>query len=195
MMVATLVCTFYLATISTTTVVLFPALLLIAGFVGEHLVERSKTKIEQDPTVSHREWVSIGFYSLIAICGIFMVGSAINFSAIVPAELTQTDGLVFTSAIAIGEGMFFHGFILDALLSYRYPANLGVFGSPYIAMFLTASIFAVYHLQRYGGNWDLMGYVFAGGFLMAYANYKSRRISPSMIAHWVNNVIAFLGVI
>jgi membrane protease YdiL (CAAX protease family) len=190
---------FYLSTISTTTVALYPALIAIAGFAGEQAVQKFFKKKHSDAQeidrhLDKKELSSILYYGVVALCGMLAVGYALTLSgvSVIPAELSGGDSFIYTCSIAIGEEQFFRGFIIDGLLSIDIPV-LNQFGS-YGAIFLSALIFMAYHNARYGGSWELMSYVLAGGILIGWANYKSKRISPGMLGHLGNNIIAFLGV-
>jgi membrane protease YdiL (CAAX protease family) len=127
----------------------------------------------------------IAYYTVIALFGIFLIGYAINLVPLtIPAALTGTDAILYSVLIGIAEEQFFRGFLTDWLLS--------VLPSWIMAVSAGAGIFAVYHFARYGTQLNALVYVFAGGFILGWVAYKSRRLSPTMIAHAANNTISYL---
>lgn len=171
----------YLSTFETTTIVLFPAVLLLSGLAMELYLERKREFT--DSITEPATMKQIGYYTVIAIFGIFLTGWTIQQSKI-PMQLTGYDALLYGMLIAIAEEQFFRGFITDWLLT-KFP-------HPMMALASAAVIFCVYHLARYGTQIDALIYVFAGGFTLSWVSYKSQRISPAMCGHLLNNVAAIL---
>ena len=169
----------YLATFETTTLVLFPAFLIVFGLVMEIWMEKKEEVADIQP----QSWKTIGFWTLIALGGIFLTGFTINYSQFFSMSLVSA--VSYTAVSAIGEEQFFRGFITDFMVSRVPNEILGVLAS--------AGIFTMYHLARYGLNPDAMLYTLAGGFILSWVAWKSRRISPCMLAHLINNVVAVLG--
>lgn len=151
---------------------------------------RLEKKVETvpDSITSPTTQATILKWTLIALAGIFLMGVFVKMKF--PLEITELGMLVaiiFGFIIGISEEQFFRGFILDWLLS-KLP-------SPSLALLSSAMIFTVYHLAVYGTDFDSLMYVFAGGLILSWVAYKSRRISPPMLAHGLNNVYAALQVI
>jgi membrane protease YdiL (CAAX protease family) len=190
--------TIYLATATTTVVVVFPALLLLTGWFGERIIERRSAKPEEDPSLSKTEYKSILFYGLLAVAGTFIMGYAIQnvhlFGTVEGMQLSALDSLLYTVLIAVGEEEFFRGFVTEALLNLKMPAKFGLFNTPYVALLMSAFLFCGYHFARYGTNPDALMYVFAGGFVLSWVAWRSRRISTTMIGHGLNNLLAWCGV-
>jgi len=124
-------------------------------------------------------------YTLIALVGIFFMGFLVKVTF--PLELSGYNIIIFGFIIGVAEAQFFRGFITDYLLS--------TLPNPIFALLGSALIFMVYHFAVYGTQYDSLMYVFAGGLILSWVAYKSRRISPPMIAHGLNNVYAALMVI
>ena len=182
--------TIYLATYSTTTVVIFPAILLLGGLGMEILLERHKHPEGEEANEKHIDWKQIAYYSLISLMAMLLIGFAIQY---IPLAGAGFDSLIYTAIIGISEEQFFRGFITDSLLSVKMPLVNTVL-NPYLALMASAAVFTVYHNARYGSNADAMLYVFFGGFILSWVAYKSRRLSPSMIGHALNNIASALGV-
>lgn len=174
--------TIYLSTFQTTQIVLFPVTLLLSGLVMEFYLERKREYVDSilEPTTMKQ----IGNYTIIALFGIFLTGYVVQKFKI-PMELTGYDAILYGVLIAIGEEQFFRGFITDWLLTQLK--------SPMLALLVSALTFMIYHFAVYGTQADALIYVFAGGFVLSWTAYKSRRISPPMLAHIINNVAAVLG--
>ena len=172
--------TLYLATYQLTSVILFPVVLLFSGVMLQLYIER---KIEY---VNHMTEPStlknVAFYTIIAFFGIALTGYVV---ANLPFELTGFDALLFAILMAIAEEPFFRGFITNYLLLKLK--------NPSIAIILSGFIFGVYHLARYGGDHSALIYVSLGGMILSWAAYRSGRLSPCMLAHIINNIIATMG--
>lgn len=180
LIVLAIMVTIFLATFETTAVVLFPAILLITGLVMEFYLEKRREYTDHifEPLTIRK----IGYYTVLALFGVFVAGYAIQR---VPMELTGYDALLYGVLVAVAEEQFFRGFITDWLLSR--------IGNRMIALFVSALVFMVYHFARYGTATPALVYVFAGGFILSYVAYRSKRLSPCMLAHVANNVIAVIG--
>ena len=174
--------TIYLSTFETTTIVLFPAILLITGLIMEFYLEKKR---EVTDHITEKSTIkSVGYYTVLALFGIFLAGYAIEkFRP--PMELTGYDALLYSMLIAVAEEQFFRGFITDWLLSK--------IAQPHMALLASALIFTIYHFARYGTKPEALLYAFAGGFILSWVAYKSRRLSPCMLAHILNNAIAVIG--
>jgi len=170
----------YLATFETTVTVLFPAVLLITGLVLQFYLQR---RVE---VVNHlaESAGNIGFYTLVALAGIALASfMAPAVTRLPKMELTGVDAMLYGALIAISEEQFFRGAILNFLFTLVNPT---------VAIFSSAAIFMVYHFAVYGTIASSLVYVLVGGLSLAWADYRSGRISPSMLAHIFNNVIAVL---
>ena len=177
--------TLYLSTYQTTTVALFPAVLLITGIVLQFFLLR---RVETVDSVFEPEtaW-NIGFYTLLALAGIGL-GSIISpaLAKAVPVQkmqLTGMDAVLYSVLISIAEEQFFRGAITNFLLS-MFPPSMAVLGS--------AAIFTAYHLAVYGTEASALIYVFVGGAVLAFVAYRSGRLSPACLAHMFNNVLSFV---
>lgn len=181
----------YLFTIAGSAVVIFPLVLLLTGIVLHKFVQhRSKNQEDQDfddtPITNENLWKNFIFYTVIALFGVFMVSEAIN---VLPLDmtpgLTGIYSLLYEVLIGIAEEEFFRGFVTDWLLT-SLP-------SEYIALFLSAVIFCIYHLAVYGTQIASLVYVFFGGLILSWVSYRTLHISPCMSGHMLNNVGAYVS--
>ena len=174
--------TLYLATYQLTSVILFPVILLFSGVMLQFYIER---KIEYVDHMTEPSTIkNVAFYTIIAFFGIALTGYVV---ANLPLELTGFDALLFAILMAIAEEPFFRGFITNfLLLKLRNPA---------LAIILSGFIFGIYHLARYGGDLSALFYVSFGGMILNWVGFRSGRLSPCMLAHIINNVIATIGEI
>ena len=177
----------YLATFETTTVVMFPFFLLVGGVAMEVFLERG----HKPEVVSFSEEKSslsqVAFYTVLALFGIFLTGYAVN---LVPSlkmlSLTGVNAMLYGVLMGIAEEQFFRGFITDWFL-----ANMG---NVWVALLASAGVFTAYHFARYGTSANALAYVFFGGLILSWTAWKSRRVSPSMLAHAGNNFISYINV-
>jgi membrane protease YdiL (CAAX protease family) len=174
----------YLATFTPTTIIIFPALLLLSGLVMERFLERKFEAVE-DTVTSPSTQREVLKYTLIALVGIFFMGFLVKVTF--PLELSGYDIIIYGFVIGVAEEQFFRGFLLDFFLAYLPSAIM--------ALLASAVSFMIFHFGVMGTAYDSLMYVFAGGLILSWVAYKSRRISPSMIAHGGNNVYAALMVI
>jgi membrane protease YdiL (CAAX protease family) len=172
----------YLSTFQTTVVILFPAVLLIAGLVLQFYLQR---RVEVVDSLSESAG-NIGFYTLIALAGIALASFvAPTVSRLPNMELTGVDAMLYAVLIGVAEEQFFRGAILNFLLTLTNAT---------VAIFSSAAIFMVYHFAVYGTSTSNLVYVLVGGLALAWAAYRSGRLSPSILAHVANNILAFLIV-
>lgn len=173
----------YLSTFENTTVILFPALLLTFGLIMEFFLEKKREDISENQ--KDKEWREIGFYTVIALLGIFVTGFGMQHFGMALA-FPGFSGLAYGVLMAVAEEQFFRGFITDLFLAR--------IKRPFVAVMLAGVTFTIYHIARYGADTSAMVYVLAGGIILSWVAYRSKRLSPSMIAHIVNNVRAVVGM-
>ena len=182
LIVISMMLTVYLATFETTTLVLFPGILLLIGLVMEFYLESKREFV--DHITEPKSMKQIGYYTIIALLGMFMSGYMIDMTNM--TVLSGVSAIGFGVLMAVAEEQFFRGFITDFLLT-RFPNYI-------LALVTSAGVFTIYHLARYGGQPDAMMYVFAGGFILSWVSWKSQRLSPCMLAHAINNIIVVMGL-
>jgi len=174
--------TIYLATFETTVIILFPALLLITGLVLQFYLVR---KVEVVDSLVENAG-NIGFYTLVALAGIALASFVSPAVSRLPKmELTGVDAMLYAVLIGVAEEQFFRGAILNFLLTLTNST---------IAIFSSAAIFMTYHFAVYGTSTSNLVYVLVGGLALAWAAYRSGRLSPSILAHVINNVLSFMVV-
>jgi len=157
-----------------------------------------KRREVDDSSVTRKEGLSLGYYTVVALFGILAIGYAINLTKYISSLQTfstQYDSLLYSALMAVSEEMFFRGFITDFLLTASAVTSIKILkiGYPYNALILSATIFMGYHFARYGTQFDALIYVFAGGFILSWVAFKSKRLGPSMLAHSITNIISVLG--
>jgi membrane protease YdiL (CAAX protease family) len=172
----------YLATFEQSFVILFPAVLLITGIVLQFYLQR---RVEVVDSLA-KSAGDIGFYTLIALAGIAIASFTAPALAKLPKmELTGVDAMLYAVLIAVAEEQFFRGAILNFLLTLTNPT---------LAILSSAAIFMVYHFAVYGTILANLIYVLIGGLVLSWVAYRSGRLSPSILAHVLNNTLSFLIV-
>jgi len=166
--------------------------------VGFSLQVVLKGKIKRDDTMSKNDLVDITKYSLLAISGMFvaswMLPQVFTPSTIVP--LSTTDSIIYGQIFAITEEVFFRGAV-TYFIFWIFPSgfHLGLMGfvvpHQIFVSVLSGSVFAFYHLARYGFSQATV-YVWIAGVILAAVVIYSKRISPAILAHMSNNFLAVL---
>lgn len=179
--VSALLCSVYLSLwAAERDIVLFPAILLVSGLF---LVIVSGRRIEHDVDISQPEAKEMFIYTCAAMAGILL--SAFAGAIAVPASramaLTKIDQVVFAVLLAVAEEMFFRGGVLSFLNAYLR--------SDVLSTLANAAIFTVYHLAVYQAPSALI-FVFGSGLVLAYVTLRSGRLTPAMLAHVLNNLVA-----
>jgi membrane protease YdiL (CAAX protease family) len=127
-------------------------------------------------------------YIVANFAGFFILDLVIPPSAPILLRQSVSPGSPFvTVMIAIPEETLFRGWLAPWLANVSHTGPLG--GS-----FLSAVLFAVYHLFVYGTSPALLGIVFGAGFITAYTAIKTKVLSITMTSHLVNNFLAVSGV-
>jgi len=155
--------------------------------------------------VSDSEWFNLGVLGGLFACGVGMgliagipritprlnsralVFGFIGFLAVLPISafihLSSALSIASTSTVlfaAIAEEWFFR-FGLQRLLER--------FTNPWIALFLQAGAFMVYHWRVYPGyNFTAAAFPLIAGLIFGVINVVSKDISASMLAHFLNNL-------
>jgi membrane protease YdiL (CAAX protease family) len=181
----------YFATFQTTTIIIFPAVLLVGGLCMEYMLERRKggfkTEDQPETNTSSKSMVSTGYYSIIVLCGLLIASSAINLTGYLSSlSFTGSDALLYSVLMAIAETQFFIGFIADWFLSFIKVLW------PWGSIFASAGVFAAYHLARYSTDFNALAYVFFGGLILTWVSYRTKRLGPAMLGHSMANVISVL---
>lgn len=138
--------------------------------------------VSEDPQIDQKESHQIFYYTLVALAGIsfgslFAKGIAPRLPASLISENAGLVAIGFTVLMAIAETQFFFG---ELFMLFKRLGSM--------AILAVATIFTGYHWKIYGTSEASLIYVFVGGLALAYAAYKTRRITSSMIAHIVNNL-------
>lgn len=103
-----------------------------------------------------------------------------------PLSLASTIGnnlsvqLAFNALEAIAEEQFFRGFWLNLFLSRV---------DPYTACVADGIFFGIYHFFVYGYSSSLILLVMLSGMILAYSDWRTGNLAPSLISHVVNNLL------
>jgi len=179
LIVLAMMLTVYLSTFENSNLIMFPGLLLTFGLVMEWFMEKKREDIS-DQTMTTAGWKEIGVYTILSLFGIFLVGY--GTTKLPFAIFVGFSALAYGALMAIAEEQFFRGFITELCLAR--------IKRPILALLTSGFTFTIYHIARYGTEPDAMIYVFAGGLILSWSAYRSRRFSPGMLAHIVNNLRA-----
>lgn len=160
---------------------LFPSFLIVFGLLMEKFLMPKKIKDEGDTI---KDSGNIIFYTVIALATfVFLSLVTPSVAKIMGLEITGYDSILFGVMMAIGEEMFFRLAWANLLIQVSHSEIFGAL--------MGAGIFAVYHLAAYGDNPSAMLFVLGAGFTLIYIDLQMHRLSPSMLAHIGNNVLAY----
>jgi membrane protease YdiL (CAAX protease family) len=174
----------YLSTFDLGFLALFPAFLGISGLVMQIYTEKRIAYVKTSLS-------SIILYTMIAFGGL-MVASllaknnpwVLTQGSIFSASLSKMaviDQQLFGVLMAISEEQFFRGFITSYFVDRTNPF-IGCAGS--------SGVFAVFHFAVYGTSPTALTFIFMSGLILSFVAYKTGLISPTMIAHIINNLVA-----
>jgi membrane protease YdiL (CAAX protease family) len=177
----------YLATYQTEVVTIYPTILLLTGMVLSRWYQADPSSVAVDRTLEERElwetvkWVVIGVASLVAIS--YTTDWAFSPARVKldVAQLSSLDLKLFGVLMAISEEHFFRGFITPYFVS-RTSMALG--------LLLSSMIFATYHFAVYQVDLQALAYVLMAGALLGYMTIQTGRLTPAMLVHIVNNLLA-----
>jgi membrane protease YdiL (CAAX protease family) len=164
----------------------FPALLAVFSMAMSAFI----MKTSRDTNLTLSEMRDIAKYAFLGLLAIMGFGTVLT-QFLIPQSvaLSTQDLLMYQTAIAINEEMLFRGFF----------ANFAwMFTKSHLATSIASTvIFTVVHLPVYESNTMAMAYVIFSGFVLTGIALVSRRVSPGMLAHLSNNILAsgVLGVV
>lgn len=170
----------YLATFDLGIVVLFPVILLITGISLQMYVGR---KVDEDERIDRKEAGDILMYVVVCLAVIAVTSFFTSALPNMVSELsfTTTDTVMYSVLMAVAEEHFFRGAVTGFLLKVTVPS---------VAILGSGAIFGVYHLAVYGTDPSSMIYVMVAGMVLSWAAYRTKRLSPGILAHVANNIMS-----
>lgn len=181
----------YLLTFDVSFDTAFPAFLLLGSLV----MSRYINKIVEDPEIDEEEASNITYFTALALAGIGAGSMVVSrnlfiFPAKISGELRILAIGVFPLAVlhaalmAIAEEPFFRG----VFLQWFSPLGMSV------SIVATTLIGVIYHLRVYGTTGGALMYVALAWMIFSYVAWRTRRISPLILAHLFNNLISMLSM-
>ena len=155
---------------------LFAAVLLFAGFILHITVLGG---LRRDEFIDQREGKQI----LMGFIASFIVIVFFNsvFNQCYTGQTTSFEIRMLAILLAVSEEQFFRGFITPYLAQ-----KMGV----WLGSVMSGFVFTIYHFAVYGSNIDALSVVFLAGTCLSLVVLWSRRVSPAILAHIVNNLLA-----
>ena len=153
-------------------------LILISGLVMQRYF-----KVDAQEGIDDKAKSQVFVYSSVAVVIFFILNIYVPK---LPLSVESVIGnaflpdKMFELLIAVAEEQFFRGFLANLLIT-RTNAGIGIL--------MDAIIFAVYHLAVYGNSPADLGIIFGAGLTLAFIDYKTGRVSPSIIGHVINNLL------
>ncbi len=155
------------------------ALILISGLVMQRYF-----KIDGQEGIDDNGQKNVFVYSAVAVVIFFVLNIYVPRLPLSVAPVVSQAGLfpakMFELLIAVAEEQFFRGFLANLLIT-RTSAGVGIL--------MDGLIFMAYHFAVYGSSVSDLGIVFGAGVTLAFIDWKTGRVSPSILAHMVNNLL------
>lgn len=170
-----------------TSYLVIPMMLLLSGIALQFYI---KQKIEHDMTTEPKELKQVFIYTTIALFGMAISSFAVLNLFTPPLgvlQVTPISVMLYGALYAISEERFFRG----ALLSFATWKT----GNEALSNISTGGIFSIYHLAVYGSSPNSLIYVLLAGTILGFAVTQSGRLSPAMLGHIMNNLVAFTGAV
>mgnify|MGYP000731122271 CR=1 FL=1 len=179
----------FLFTFEQQVTIIFPLILLVTGITLTLLFGR---KVDYDESLEYSEMRKITITTALCLAT-FALATLVSSDIFFPfikremsigdlRNLSVVSLRLYTFLMAIAEEWFFRGGILS------FTARINRF----IAPIINGLVFTLYHFSIYGTQYNHLFYVLLAGSILAYATLKTERLSPAMIAHAVNNLMASL---
>lgn len=161
---------------------IIPLALLFLGLVFQIYISQ---KIPHDEETSPKELKQVALWVVVCVAAFGLVAMSENL--VIPilgsVELSVVDAKLYTVLYAISEERFFRGAL--TLFAYWKTNNIGV------AAASSGIVFgAIYHQAIYGSNIEKIIYVVLLGTVLGYVTLKTKRLSPAILSHCINNLLA-----
>lgn len=181
----------YLLTFDVSFATAFPAFLLLGSLVMQRYLYK---RIEEDPQIDDEEATGIAYYTMMALLGIGVGSLFLSRTLFIfPAQVKGPEGTLLLGMfslnvlqgvlMAIAEETFFRGIFLQFFSSLGMGASISA----------TALIGIIYHIRVYGASNMGLYYVALAWITFGMVAWKTKRISPLIISHVINNVLALMG--
>lgn len=163
----------------------FSVELIIGGIVMSFLGQTVQR--DEEPVTESTEQKILTYYAM-SFVGAILLGifspklPGLTTTEILPGALTAI-AITYGVLNAVGEEWTFRGFFGNLILSRTRQA-------PALGCFVDALLFMLFHLFVYGSSPTALFGVFTGGFLICYADYKTKRLVTGMLTHTSINVVA-----
>ena len=155
------------------------ALILISGLVMQRYFH-----IDAQEGLPESAQKNVFVYSAVAVVIFFVLNIYVPKLPLSVAPIISQSGVVpakmFELLIAVAEEQFFRGFLANLLIT-RTTASLGIF--------MDGAIFSIYHFAVYGTSGTDLAIVFGAGITLSFIDWRTGRVSPSIIAHVINNLL------
>lgn len=182
----------YLLTFDVSFTTAFPAFLLLGGIVLNRYLYN---KIPDDPNIDEEEGQTIFYFTMFALAGIgvgslFVSRTLYIFPATISGEVPVAMlgivdlALLHALAMAVSEEYFFRGIFLQLFSVMGMGLSIAA----------TTLIGVIYHLRVYGTSGQALLYVAIAWTVFGVVAYRTRRLSPLILAHLLNNAIATIGL-
>jgi len=153
----------------------FVVVMALSGFVLSIVVKQYGA----DESLSEVEVKQMALWTAVSFVAIIFLN---QFARTIPFAVTDepVTRKSFAVLIAVAEENFFRGFITPFVAS-----KVGMLPGSVLA----GAIFGIYHFAVYGSV-DVLLIVFGSGIILSYVALRTRRLSPPMLAHVINNYLS-----
>lgn len=155
----------------------------LSSYAGPPVQRLSKPKLGSSLTYVV---LDLGLFAALDIVGAntgSLPGLPLSTIGIASFGQLLTIGSLFTVQVSIAEERFFRG----------GAANLGAkYGGPILGILTSATFFFAFHVPAYYSDPLKLAIIGTDGAVLAWGDFDTGRLFPSMLAHLINNVFSIL---
>lgn len=152
-------------------------------------------RIPDDDVIDEEEGQEIFYFTMFALAGIgvgslFISRALYIFPASISGEVNLLMlgvvplALLHAATMAISEEYFFRGVFLQLFSVMGMGLSIAA----------TTLIGVIYHLRVYGASGQALLYVAVAWTVFGVVAWRTKRLSPLILAHLINNVLSVIGI-
>jgi len=158
---------------------LVPLVLLLAGMMFSYIMSPAEVDQELEESLQQKNIM----YTGLALLSFAVFSFVIKFLPLSVQKLSVVDAMLLGVLMAVSEEYFFRGAITQFFMTR--------FSEP-VAVVMSGIIFAAYHTAVYGQMITSLVYAALAGMVLSYIFVKTKSLTPTILAHTLNNIIAVI---
>jgi len=158
---------------------LVPLVLLLAGMMFSYIMSPGEIDQELEESLQQKNIM----YTGLALLSFAVFSFVLKFLPLSVEKLSIADAALLGVLMAVSEEYFFRGAITQFFASRL---------SEPVAVFMSGAVFAAYHTAVYGQMLTSLLYALLAGIILAWIFLRTRSLTPTLLAHIINNLIAVM---